>query len=160
MVNNMKSTNYISWDEYFMGVALLSSYRSKDPNTKVGACIVNQNKRIIGIGYNGLPFGCNDDEYPWERDGDFLDTKYAYVVHAEPNAILNSTSSLAGATLYVSLFPCNECMKLIIQSGIKEIVYLSDKYDGTPGNIASKKMAASANIICRQMNNVNIKVEI
>ena len=155
----MKSTNYISWDEYFMGVAVLSSYRSKDPSTKVGACIVNQNKRIIGIGYNGLPYGCNDDEYPWEREGDFLDTKYPYVVHAEPNAILNSTSSLQGATLYVSLFPCNECMKLIIQSGIKEIVYLSDKYDGTPENIASKKMAKSANIVCRQMKNVNVKVE-
>ena len=155
----MKSTNYISWDEYFMGVALLSSYRSKDPSTKVGACIVNQNKRIIGIGYNGLPYGCNDDEYPWDREGEFLDTKYPYVVHAEPNAILNSTSSLQGATLYVSLFPCNECMKLIIQSGIKEIVYLSDKYDGTPENIASKKMANSANIKCRQMKNVNIKVE-
>ena len=156
----MKSTNYISWDEYFMGVAVLSSYRSKDPNTKVGACIVNKNKRIIGIGYNGLPYGCNDDEYPWERQGDFLDTKYPYVVHAEPNAILNSTSSLEGATLYVSLFPCNECMKLIIQSGIKEIVYLSDKYDGSPENFASKKMANSANIKCRQMQNVNIKVEI
>ncbi len=156
----MKSTNYISWDEYFMGVAVLSSYRSKDPSTKVGACIVNQNKRIIGIGYNGLPYGCNDDEYPWDREGDFLETKYPYVVHAEPNAILNSTSSLQGATLYVSLFPCNECMKLIIQSGIKEIVYLSDKYDGTPENIASKKMANSANIKCRQMKNVNIKVEI
>lgn len=156
----MKSTNYISWDEYFMGVAVLSSYRSKDPSTKVGACIVNQNKRIIGIGYNGLPYGCNDDEYPWDREGDFLETKYPYVVHAEPNAILNSTSSLQGATLYVSLFPCNECMKLIIQSGIKEIVYLSDKYDGTPENIASKKMANSANIKCRQMKNVNVKVEI
>lgn len=156
----MKSTNYISWDEYFMGVAVLSSYRSKDPSTKVGACIVNQNKRIIGIGYNGLPYGCNDDEYPWDREGDFLETKYPYVVHAEPNAILNSTSSLQGATLYVSLFPCNECMKLIIQSGIKEIVYLSDKYYGTPENIASKKMANSANIKCRQMKNVNVKVEI
>lgn len=156
----MKSTNYISWDEYFMGVAVLSSYRSKDPSTKVGACIVNQNKRIIGIGYNGLPYGCNDDEYPWDREGDFLETKYPYVVHAEPNAILNSTSSLQGATLYVSLFPCNECMKLIIQSEIKEIVYLSDKYDGTPENIASKKMANSANIKCRQMKNVNVKVEI
>ena len=156
----MKSTDYISWDEYFMGVALLSSYRSKDPNTKVGACIVNQNKRIIGIGYNGLPYGCSDDEYPWERNGEYLDTKYPYVVHAEPNAILNSTSSLEGATIYVSLFPCNECMKLIIQSGIKEIVYLSDKYDGTPENMASKKMANSAKIKCRQMKNVNIKVEI
>ena len=105
----MKSTNYISWDTYFMGVALLSSYRSKDPNTKVGACIVNQQKRIIGIGYNGFPYGCSDDEFPWERNGDYLDCKYPYVVHAEPNAILNSTTSLENAILYVTLFPCNEC---------------------------------------------------
>lgn len=154
----MKSTNYISWDEYFMGVALLSSYRSKDPNTKVGACIVNQNKRIVGIGYNGLPFGCSDDSYPWEREGDFLNTKYPYVVHAEPNAILNATSNLDGATIYVSLFPCHECMKLIIQSGIKEIVYLSDKYNGTESDIASKKMADSAGIKYHKMKALEIKV--
>lgn len=155
----MKSDNYISWDEYFMGVAILSSYRSKDPNTKVGACIVNQNKRIIGIGYNGFPYGCSDDAFPWERNGDFLETKYPYVVHAEPNAILNSTNNLTGSTLYVSLFPCNECMKLIIQSGIKEIVYLSDKYNGSLSDIASKKMADSAGIKYRKMNNINIRVE-
>ena len=155
----MKSTDYISWDEYFMGVALLSAHRSKDPNTKVGACIVNENKRIVGIGYNGFPYGCNDDVYPWERDGDFLNTKYPYVVHAEPNAILNSTSSLEGATLYVSLFPCHECMKLIIQSGIKEIVYLSDKYSGTPSDLASKKMADSAGLKYRKMKNMNIRNE-
>ena len=155
----MKSTDYISWDEYFMGVALLSAHRSKDPNTKVGACIVNENKRIVGIGYNGFPYGCNDDVYPWERDGDFLNTKYPYVVHAEPNAILNSTSSLEGATLNVSFFPCHECMKLIIQSGIKEIVYLSDKYSGTPSDLASKKMADSAGLKYRKMKNMNIRIE-
>ena len=154
----MKSKDYISWDEYFMGVAVLSSMRSKDPNTKVGACIVNQNKRIVGIGYNGLPIGCNDDEYPWELEGELLNTKYPYVVHAEPNAILNSTSSLVNATLYVTLYPCNECMKLIIQSGIKEIVYLSDKYNGTPTDIASKKMAASANIKTRQLKDYKLTV--
>lgn len=155
----MKNKNYISWDEYFMGVAMLSSMRSKDPNTQVGACIVNQNKRIVGIGYNGLPFGCSDDSFPWNRDGDFLDTKYPYVVHAEPNAILNATNDLNGATLYVSLFPCNECMKLIIQSGIKEIVYLDDKYNGTPTDIASKRMADSAKVKYRKMEKMNIKVE-
>lgn len=154
----MKSDNYISWDEYFMGVALLSSYRSKDPNTKVGACIVNQNKRIVGIGYNGFPHGCNDDIYPWERDGEFINTKYPYVVHAEANAILNSTNNLEGATIYVSLFPCNECMKLIIQSGIKEIVYLSDKYHNTPSDQASKRMAKSANLTLRQIPNVVVKI--
>lgn len=142
-----------------MGVALLSSYRSKDPSTKVGACIVNDQKRIIGIGYNGFPYGCNDDEFPWEREGDFLDCKYPYVVHAEPNAILNSTTSLQGATLYVSLFPCNECAKLIIQSGIKEIVYMDDKYSGTPSDVASKKMLDAAGVSYRKMEKVEVIIK-
>lgn len=154
----MKSTNYISWDTYFMGVALLSSYRSKDPNTKVGACIVNQQKRIIGIGYNGFPYGCSDDEFPWERNGDYLDCKYPYVVHAEPNAILNSTTSLENAILYVTLFPCNECAKLIIQAGIKEIVYMEDKYNGTPSDTASKKMLEAAGVKTRKMEQVTLTV--
>ena len=155
----MKSKNYISWDEYFMGVAMLSALRSKDPSTKVGACIVNQNKRIVGIGYNGLPCGCNDDEFPWERNGGFLDTKYAYVVHAEPNAILNSTSDLTGATLYVTLFPCNECAKLIIQSGIREIVYVSDKYKDTEASIASRRMLEAAGVKLRQLDAPKITLE-
>ena len=155
----MKSTDYISWDEYFMGVAMLSALRSKDPSTKVGACIVNQNKRIVGIGYNGLPCGCNDDEFPWERKGGFLDTKYAYVVHAEPNAILNATSDLTGATLYVTLFPCNECAKLIIQSGIKEIVYVSDKYKDTEASIASRRMLEAAGLKLRQLDAPKITLE-
>ena len=148
----MKSNNYISWDEYFMGVAMLSALRSKDPSTKVGACIVNENKRIVGIGYNGLPCGCSDDEFPWERTGGFLDTKYAYVVHAEPNAILNATSDLANATLYVTLFPCNECAKLIIQSGIREIVYVSDKYQDTDASKASRRMLEAAGLKLRQLD--------
>ena len=148
----MKSNNYISWDEYFMGVAMLSALRSKDPSTKVGACIVNENKRIVGIGYNGLPCGCDDDEFPWERNGGFLDTKYAYVVHAEPNAILNATSDLTNATLYVTLFPCNECAKLIIQSGIKEIVYVSDKYFDTDASKASRRMLEAAGLKLRQLD--------
>lgn len=155
----MKDLNYINWDTYFMGVALLSSYRSKDPSTKVGACIVNAQKRIIGIGYNGFPYGCNDDEFPWGREGDFLDCKYPYVVHAEPNAILNSTTSLQGATLYVSLFPCNECAKLIIQSGIKEIVYMDDKYSGTPSDVASKKMLDAAGVSYRKMEKVEVIIK-
>jgi len=154
----MKRNDYISWDKYFMGVALLSSMRSKDPNTQVGACIVNRHKKIVGIGYNGFPFGCEDDEFPWERTGDFCDTKYPYVVHAEPNAILNSISSLDGCSIYVTLFPCHECVKLIIQSGIKEIVYMSDKYSGTESSIAGKRMLASANVKCRQMEEINITV--
>ncbi len=150
--------NYISWNQYFMGVAVLSSKRSKDPNTQVGACIVNKNKRIIGIGYNGLPFGCEDSEYPWENDKDLneLDTKYPYVVHAEPNAILNATTSLEGATIYVTLFPCNECAKLIIQSGIKKVVYISDKYKDTNSNLASKRMFDSAHVEYEQMNEIKV----
>ena len=154
-----KSNTYISWDEYFMGVAILSSLRSKDPNTKVGACIVNDKKRIVGIGYNGLPYGCSDDEYPWEREGGFLDTKYPYVVHAEPNAILNSTTSLENATLYVTLFPCHECAKLIIQSGIKEIVYMGDKYDGTESDQKKKKMLASAGVKWRKVPEIKIGID-
>lgn len=155
----MKKQDYISWDEYFMGVAMFSSMRSKDPSTQVGACIVNQNKRIVGIGYNGFPIGCSDDVYPWAREGDYLETKYPYVVHAESNAILNATNNLSNATIYVTLFPCNECMKLIIQSGISEIVYLDDKYNGTPSDTASKKMADSAGVKYRKMNAFSIKVE-
>lgn len=132
---------HISWDEYFMGIALLSAFRSKDPNTKVGACVVNEDKIIVGVGYNGFPTGCDESVLSWDRDGDFLNTKYAYVCHAELNAILNSAGrSLKGCTLYVDLFPCNECAKAIIQSGIKRIVFLSDKYSGTDSNVASKKM--------------------
>ncbi|HOG15658.1 MAG TPA: dCMP deaminase family protein [Candidatus Absconditabacterales bacterium] len=142
-----KREDYISWDEYFMGIAMLSAHRSKDPNTQVGACIVNEKNRIVGIGYNGFPRGCDDDTFPWDREGKLPDTKYAYVVHAEANAILNSGGrNLEGTKIYVALFPCNECAKLIIQAGIKEIVYLSDKYDGTDINIASKKMLNSAGI--------------
>lgn len=149
---------HISWDEYFMGVALLSSYRSKDPSTKVGACIVNDDKKIIGIGYNGFPFGCSDDEFPWQKNSeDYLENKYPYVVHAEPNAILNSTTSLKGATMYVTLFPCNECAKLIIQSGIKHIVYLEDKYHDSLSNQASRKMFDSANVSYKQMDKITIK---
>ena len=155
----MKSNNYISWDEYFMGVAMLSALRSKDPSTKVGACIVNSNKRIVGIGYNGLPCGCSDDEFPWERSGGFLDTKYAYVVHAEPNAILNATSDLTNATLYVTIFPCNECDKLIIQSGIKEIVYSCDKYQDTDASKASRRMLEAAGIKLRQLDTPKIVLE-
>lgn len=150
-IMSKKRVDYIEWDEYFMGVALLSGKRSKDPNTQVGACIVNQDKKIIGVGYNGLPIGCSDDEYPWDREGEFLETKYPFVCHAELNAILNSTKTLKDCTIYVALFPCHECSKAIIQSGIKEIVYLSDKYDKTESNRASKKMLDSAGVKYRQL---------
>lgn len=149
-----KRKDYISWDEYFMGVAVLSSLRSKDPNTQVGACIVSKEKKIIGVGYNGFPRGCSDDELPWARVGTTLETKYPYVCHAELNAILNSNNSqaLEGATLYVALFPCNECAKAVIQSGIKRVVYLSDKYASTDGTKASKIMFDSAGVIYERIN--------
>lgn len=141
----MKRGDYISWDEYFMGVALLAAKRSKDPNTQVGACIVDRNNIILSTGYNGFPYGCSDDVYPWERTGN--DTKYNYVVHAELNAILNASGKdLHGARLYVDLFPCNECAKAIIQSGISEVVYLYDKYADSPQTVASKKMLISAGV--------------
>ena len=136
----------ISWDEYFMGLAHLSALRSKDPNTQVGACIVDKDKKVVSIGYNGMPRGCNDTDMPWDREGGFKETKYAYVVHAELNAILNSPRSLKDTILYVSLFPCNECAKAIIQSGIKKIYYESDKYNGTDGNIVSKTMLQKAGV--------------
>lgn len=154
-----KRNDYLSWDKYFMGVAILSSMRSKDPNTQVGACIVNKKNRIVGIGYNGLPVGLNDDEFPWGNQGDFLDTKYPYVVHAEPNAILNSIEKLDNATIYVTLFPCNECAKLVIQSGIKEIVYLSDKYDNSDADKAAKRMLDAAKVSYRKLSEFKIEVK-
>lgn len=148
----MKRNDYISWDEYFLGVAELSSKRSKDPNTQVGACIVNEHKRIVGIGYNGLPHGCSDDTFPWSNNqDDITNTKYPYVVHAEANAILNATQNLLNASIYVTLFPCNECSKLIIQSGIKEIVYVSDKYKETDMHKAALKMLEAAGIKLRKI---------
>lgn len=136
-----KRSGYLSWDEYFMAVALLSAERSKDPNTQVGACIASDQNKIVGVGYNGFPIGCSDDELPWNRQGDFLATKYPYVCHAELNAVLNAISTdLRGCRIYVGLFPCNECTKVIIQSGLSEIVYLSDKYQESEQVQAAKRM--------------------
>lgn len=132
--------DHITWDEYFMGIAQLAAERSKDPNTQVGACIVNKAHKIVSVGYNGMPTGVDDADMPWGREGDFLDTKYPYVCHAELNAILNSIADMHDCTLYVSLFPCNECAKAVIQSGIKEVVYADDKYADTDGTKASKTM--------------------
>ncbi len=145
--NVSKRQDYISWDEYFMGVSILSGKRSKDPSTQVGACIVDNDKKIIATGYNGAPRGIDDEDFPWAREGDFLETKYAYVCHAELNAILNSTrENLNNCTIYVALFPCNECAKAIIQSGIKKVVYLSDKYMDVPAFIASRRILDMAKI--------------
>jgi dCMP deaminase len=148
-----KRTDYISWDEYFMGVALLSAKRSKDPSTQVGACIVNKKNKIVGAGYNGLPAGCDDDTFPWEKNGQFLDTKYPYVCHAELNAILNNIGmDLHGCRIYTALFPCNECAKAIIQAGITEVIYLSNKYADTDIFLASRKMLETAGVQFRKVN--------
>ena len=146
-----KRSDYISWDEYFMGVAHLSGMRSKDPNTQVGACIVSPDNKILSMGYNGFPKGCSDDEFPWERENDKDSnlTKYPFVTHSELNAILNYRGgSLEGTKLYVSLFPCNECAKAIIQAGIHTVVYDSDKYRGTPSNRAARRMFDAAGVEC------------
>ena len=155
MSSNEKRKNYISWDEYFMAVAKLSAMRSKDPHTQVGACIVSNDNRILSIGYNGAPNGFNDEKFPWGREGNPLETKYLYVVHAERNAILNyrgSRKDLENSKIYVDLFPCNECAKEIIQAGIKEVVYLSDKYADTDETIASKKLLDSCNVQYRKID--------
>ena len=154
--------DYITWDEYFMGIALLSAMRSKDENTQVGACIVSADNRILSIGYNGAPNGFEDKYFPWDREGVPLETKYLYVCHAEMNAILNfrgNKKDLEGAKLYVDLFPCNECAKAIIQSGITKVIYASDKYAGTPGNIASKRMFDAAGVVYEQYKETGRKIE-
>ena len=138
--------NYISWDEYFMSMAILSSKRSKDPNTKVGACIVSMDKKVLSVGYNGMPIGIDDKKIPWGREGEELDTKYPYVCHAELNAILNSDRNLHNSRIYVTLFPCNECAKALIQAGIKEVVYLDDKYRDTNSGIASRRLLDMAGV--------------
>ena len=158
-----KRQDYISWDEYFMGVSILSGMRSKDPNTQVGACIVGKDHRILSMGYNGFPNGCSDEDFPWDREGDPLKIKYPYVTHSELNAILNYRGgSLEGSTLYVSLFPCNECAKAIIQAGIRTVVYDCDKYNGTPMNLAAKKMfdAAGVTYYAYEHTGRTIKIEL
>lgn len=157
---DQRTENVLTWEEYFMGLAHLSGMRSKDPNTQVGAVIVDDHNRVVSIGYNGFPSGVSDEEFPWGKQGGVVDTKYAYVVHAELNAILNSQRSVRGCTIYVSLFPCNECAKAIIQSGIRRIVYESDKYDGVDTNIASKRMLRAAGVeLVKIVNTVKLNVE-
>ena len=158
----MKRTNYLSWDQYFMGIAKLSAMRSKDPHTSVGACIVGKDNKILSVGYNGMPQGCSDDIYPWDSDSsDPLQTKYLYVCHAELNALLNYTgTNLKGAKIYTTLFPCNECAKAIIQSGIRRIVYDSDKYETTPAVVASKKMLNAAGVVLQRYEHTNRRIEL
>ena len=152
---NKQRNDYLTWDEYFMGVAVLSSKRSKDPSTQVGACIVSSDNRILSIGYNGAPNGFEDVYFPWDRTGENLNTKYPYVCHAELNAISNyrgNKKDFEKAKLYVTLFPCNECAKLVIQNGIKEIIYLSNKYDNTDSVKASKKLFDTCGVSYKEFN--------
>lgn len=163
-----KREDYISWDDYFMGIAMLAAKRSKDPNTQVGACIVSgecsdglNSNTILSVGYNGLPIGCSDDEFPWDNKGELLETKYPFVVHAELNAILNARGkSLQGSKLYVALFPCNECCKAIIQSGIREVIFLSDKYAETDTVKASKRMFSASGVKLTQLKPSIKKIEL
>lgn len=159
-----KRTDYISWDEYFMGVAYLAAQRSKDPNSQVGCCIVGNDNKILSMGYNGFPMGCSDDEFPWDREcagTDPYNSKYMYVTHSEMNAILNFRGgTLEGSKLYVTLFPCNECTKAIIQSGIKTVIYDSDKYADTPSVKASKRMMDAAGIQYRKYNATGREIKI
>ena len=157
-----KRKNYITWDEYFMAVARLAGLRSKDPNSQVGSCIVSTDNKILSMGYNGFPLGCSDDEYPWDRENeDPLQTKYLYVCHAELNALLNYTgTNLQGARIYTTLFPCNECTKALIQSGIKEVIYMEDKYAMTPSVIASKKMLDAAGVRYYKYNRTDREITI
>ena len=159
---NKQRRDYLSWDEYFMGIAKLSAMRSKDPSTQVGACIVGNDNRILSIGYNGCPNGFPDDVFPWNREGEPLNTKYMYVCHAEMNAILNyrgNRKELENAKIYVDLFPCNECAKLIIQAGIKEVIYLSDKYKDTDGVIASKRLFDTCGVKYSQIKLTNKEIK-
>lgn len=159
-----KRDNYLTWDNYFMAVAKLSAMRSKDPSTQVGACIVSKDNRILSIGYNGAPNGFDDDDFPWAREGNPIDTKYFYVCHGEMNAIMNyhgNKKELEEARIYVDLFPCNECAKLIIQSGIKEVIYLSDKYKDQDAFKASKKLFDTCGVKYKHLegfSEINIKV--
>ncbi|MCI1722325.1 MAG: dCMP deaminase family protein [Lachnospiraceae bacterium] len=157
-----KRTDYLTWDEYFMGVAFLSGLRSKDPHTQVGACIVSADNKILSMGYNGFPKGCSDDDFPWTREGDDpLQNKYFYSTHSELNAILNYRGgSLEGSKLYVSLFPCNECAKAIIQAGIRTVIYDCDKYGDTPSVMASKKMFDAAGVRYYQYTRTNREIKI
>ena len=158
----MKRNDYLSWDQYFMGIALLSSMRSKDPNTSVGACIVDSDNKILSMGYNGMPHGCSDDEFPWDRDSeDPLNTKYLYVCHAELNALLNYTgTNLKGARIYTTLFPCNECTKALIQSGIAEVIYMDNKYPDSPSVVAAKRMMKAARIHYHSYDRSNLTIQL
>ncbi|AAT75744.1 deoxycytidylate deaminase [Mesoplasma florum L1] len=156
----MKRENFLNWEQFFMTVAKVCAMRSKDPSTQVGAILVNNLNQIISTGYNGFPRGVNDDEFPWTREGEWIDTKYPYVAHAELNAIVSARTNLTDSDVYVTLFPCNECTKIIIQAGIKKVYYLEDKYKDSNEVKASKRMLDAAKIEYKQINDFNVKISI
>ncbi|AVN63768.1 cytidine deaminase [Mesoplasma florum] len=156
----MKRENFLNWEQFFMTVAKVCAMRSKDPSTQVGAILVNNLNQIISTGYNGFPRGVNDDEFPWTREGEWIDTKYPYVAHAELNAIVSARTNLTDSDVYVTLFPCNECTKIIIQAGIKKVYYLEDKYKDSIEVKASKRMLDAAKIEYKQINDFNVKISI
>ncbi len=155
------NNDYLSWNEFFIAICYVCSLRSKDPNTKVGACIVDSNNRIISTGYNGLPLNLKDENYPWNNrnKNSILNSKYTYVIHAETNAILFARKNAKNCRLYVTLFPCSQCVKLIIQSEIKYIFYVSDKYNNSDDNIAAKKMLKDANVLYQKINEIELKIK-
>lgn len=146
------TTPYLSWDEYFANIAMLAALRSKDENTKVGAVIVSSSHKLLGMGYNGLPSGIDESQFPTAREGkDISETKYCYTIHAEQNALCNTTVfDLTGSSIYVTLFPCCYCASILIQRGIKEVIYLSDKHHNAPEYVASRKLFDAAGVVTRQ----------
>lgn len=156
----MKRSDFLSWDQFFMTVAKVCAMRSKDPSTQVGAILVNNLKQIISTGYNGFPRGVGDDKFPWTRDGEWIDTKYPYVAHAELNAIVSARTNLTNCDVYVTLFPCNECTKIIIQAGISKVYYLEDKYSDSKEVQASKRMLDAAKIEYKQIHDFNVNITI
>jgi len=152
-VNYVPVDSNINWDEYFMLQAMLASYKSKDPNTKVGSVIVDEHNHQISMGYNGTIAGVDETLIPWgnNREVPLEHQKYGYVIHSEANAISHAKGSLANARVYVTLFPCNECAKLLASHRVKEIIYLSDKYAETPENRIAKKIFQMSKISYRQL---------
>ncbi|PIS42940.1 MAG: cytidine deaminase [Candidatus Kerfeldbacteria bacterium CG08_land_8_20_14_0_20_40_16] len=149
-----KRQNYISWDECFMRIAHVIAERSKDPNTQAGAVIANEQNVVVGLGYNGWPRGIDNDALPWRREGNLYDTKYAYIVHAEENAIYNANAKTRGCRIYSTLFPCNECAKTIIQNGITEVIYASDKYNDQEIWKASRRLFDLVGVKYRQYESI------
>ncbi len=153
-VNYIQAKSNLNWDEYFMLQAMIASFRSKDPSTKVGCVFVDQKNHQLSMGYNGFVAGFDESKLPWGKDKstDLEHQKYGYVVHSEANAILHAKTDLKDSRVYVTLFPCHECAKMLATVGVNEVIYLSNKYEGTPENNISKKIFDMGNISYRKFN--------